>query len=339
MPATHALSEPFMQALSSESGVLHPILKALQLDDTLLLGLRNGYISIYYRGGELLTIEGLGDGPFRAFFNRDYDTTGILPARLQRHGSADVLERPLASAGDATALVDVFDELKGLMDRHAKIRQGHEREFQQLAARVNNRTRSSNASNYFITDIEHAEDSARFDMLGVYRHERKQRDRLVPVIFEMKYGESALGGPAGLVKHLSDVLELVADSARRAALCENVEAQFEQLSKLGLLQYNREKVEKKFNVAGDHVKIVFVLAEYSPRSSHLSKWFDELDRLMREYEPKIRLQGLAVDLRFATASLCGYAMHEATMLTTAQVRTLMHAWQPVTEAAEAAQPA
>ena len=48
------ITESFIQQF--ESGVLRPILDRLRHDDTLSLEIRNGYVSIYYRGGNLLRL-------------------------------------------------------------------------------------------------------------------------------------------------------------------------------------------------------------------------------------------------------------------------------------------
>lgn len=326
MSATHVLSDTFKTALLS--GVLNPVLAAVQTDDTLMMGFRGSYISLYYRGGEILAIDDSSTGRYKVSFNKKYDTELTLRSRLARHGSAEVLDHPIVTAEDAAAVVAVFGELKGLMDSHSKIRSGHEREFQQLMARVNNRTRSSNSSHYFITDIEHKKDDARFDMLGVrWRHdEHKHGDRLVPVLFEMKYGADAMDGKSGLEDHLRKALAYVSDDAKRAVLRANVASQFNQLSELGLLEYARSTSISGFSAVDNHVQIVFVLAEYPPHATRLTQIVDKLDDLMADYQVKFESLGLTVDLRFAGASLSGYAMHEATMLTTAQLRALLAVW-------------
>ena len=48
------IPEPFIQQF--ESGILQPILERLQHDDTLSLEIRNGYVNMYYRGGNLLRL-------------------------------------------------------------------------------------------------------------------------------------------------------------------------------------------------------------------------------------------------------------------------------------------
>lgn len=332
MEATHVLSADFMRDLESESGKLSPLLVAIRQDETLMLGLRNGYVSLYYRGGQLLRIRARDDGRYGIDFDRRYDPDGSLPARLQRHGDAGVLDTPIASAGDAQALVEVFGELKGLMDRHPKIRNGHEREFQQLVARENNRTRSAGNSHYFITDMEHASGDARFDMLGVrWRHdERKRGDCLVPVLFEMKYGDSALDGAAGMVKHLQDVLKNLRRPEFVSGLQKNVAMQFHQLSRLGLIRFNRSDSVTSFATVEDRVQVVFVLAGYNPRSTRLKAILDTFRAIVAD---PAHACNVTVDVRIFHASFCGYAMHEETMLTLEAARAQLDAWHPATHTA------
>ena len=326
MSATHALSDNFMGAL--QAGDLSPLLREIQEDDTLMLGLRGQYISVYYRGGQLLKIEPGSDG-YSVTFDRKYDAASVLPERLARHGCADVLECRLRSGEDTSRLVGVLCELKRLMDRHAKIQSGLEREFQQVAARVNSRTKSSNSSHYFITDIEHTHGKARYDMLGVrWRRNLEHRNRkcLVPVIFEVKYGLDALEGTSGVLEHLQKTLCHLQEEGFLAGLRANVISQFNQLSKLGLIEYERGSSTDDFEAVDRHVQIVLVLAEYVPHSKKLGQIVDECDALMTKSAETLASRQLHVELLFASASLCGYGMHERTMLTTTQVRELVHAW-------------
>ena len=53
------------------------------------------------------------------------------------------------------------------MDYHFSVKWKLEREFQQLVARENNRSAISNQTEYFITDIELADEQSRFDMLAL----------------------------------------------------------------------------------------------------------------------------------------------------------------------------
>ncbi|KRG56155.1 hypothetical protein [Stenotrophomonas nitritireducens] len=323
MPATHQLSSEFMHDL--KNGILSPLLQEVRDDDTLLMGLRGTYITVYYRGGQLLKVTRDSDG-YSLTFDSKYDTNSVLDGRLARHGCQDILKRRIRSIDDTAQVVSILSELKRLMDRHPQVKSGLEREFQQVTARINSRSKSSNSSHYFITDIEHKYDDARYDMLGVrWRRNLEHRDRkcLVPVLFEMKYGLDALAGTSGVIGHLKKTLDHLTNAAFLTGLRKNIEAQFSQLSQLDLIKYERGKSTEEFHTVVDHIQIVLVLAEYVPHSEKLMPILDECDKRIAEFNTP----GLQVDLRFASASLCGYAMHECTMLTTEQVRLLLDTWK------------
>lgn len=281
-------------------GCLHPILKALHADDTLMLGLRGDYVSVYYRGGELLKIRPGSSGDFRITANIDY-------GHPQDH-----LDRTVGTAAHADSVVATVPAMKWLMDCHSKIRSSHEREFQQLVVRENNRSRSAGSSDYFITDMEHASGKSRFDMLGARwgHRDRKHGDRLTPVIFEMKYGEQALTGGAGLEKHIKDLRGWLSELEFIAKLKANVGSQFNQLDELGLLDFNRSKSIKagEFKCGHDRPQVVLVFAAVNPRSRRLLQ-------ALRKAREQWRSDPIPdADLLVFRAGFCGYLMNEDSMM-------------------------
>ena len=58
--------------ISLKSGLLKPVLDRVKKDDTLMLGIRDGYFNIYYRGGNLLRITEK-QLSFDLFFDKKYD--------------------------------------------------------------------------------------------------------------------------------------------------------------------------------------------------------------------------------------------------------------------------
>jgi hypothetical protein len=47
------LSQPFMNDLLKPDGLLNPILERVKHDHTLMLSIRENYINIYYRSGNI----------------------------------------------------------------------------------------------------------------------------------------------------------------------------------------------------------------------------------------------------------------------------------------------
>ena len=139
-------------------------------------------------------------------------------------------------------LIDAIPNLKYAMDRFFSDNPRPEREFQQLVARENNFSTISNESEYFIVDIELAGalPNAKFDMLAVrwLSRERARSATLVPTLIEMKYGNNALQGDAGLIKHLKDAYNLRTNAATWQTLLNATEAHLRQLKDLGLIKFN-----------------------------------------------------------------------------------------------------
>ena len=121
------LSNEFMQDLLA--GFLNPLLVRVKEDDSLSLFIRNEYINIYYRGGNLLKLERKKGGRrYRVYFDPDYAQGEPLPG----------MPEELADPGQVADLIGVFPVLKQFIDRHRTAHPALEREFQQLVARENN---------------------------------------------------------------------------------------------------------------------------------------------------------------------------------------------------------
>jgi len=295
-------------------GKLSILLARIKEDDSLMLALRDGYINVYYRGGNLLRIEqkGLG-GKYIATFDTKYNKKNANPLPVQ-------FPYPVNDEADSRALVDAIPALKYAMDRYFSRHRNAEREFQQLVVRENNCSPISNETEYFIVDIEVAGalPNARFDMLAVrwLRDERKKQGALVPVLIEMKYGSKALEGNSGLNEHMEDAVSLRADKTSWDSLCEALEGQINQLDDLGLLVFNRSTAVKHLQIDTKATpELVFMLANYNPASTKLSKLLDALKASVADES--------GFDLLFFVSSFAGYGMHRACMLGLEDFKTLV----------------
>lgn len=306
------LSAQFMDALANPAGVLHPILARVKMDNTLMLAIRANYINIYYRGGNLLRVAEHNRGAYRAFFDQHYNRTG--------HASPD-LPVVIASVDDARKWVDAFPILKNFMDEYLYTYSKPEREAQQLVARENNYSSISNESEYFVSDIEFADSNlgARFDILAIrWRATQRTNGSSCRVaLFEMKYGDDALGGTAGLIKHLQDIDALIGEPARYAKLLLTMEGQFNQLDQLGLLNFTRSKrgTTVKLDV-NEKPEVVFILANHNPRST-------KLRTLLSLPEMDAYAESQRFDLRFYVARFAGYGLHAKCMLSLSEFRQLV----------------
>lgn len=308
-----ALSDAFMHdLLSSNDGVLHPILERVHQDHTLMLAIRDGYINVYYRGGSILKLSEQRKGSYSAFFDIKYNKS---------EPQCPALPSAVASKEAAETWVDAFQDLKRIMDRFFSKHPKPERELQQLVARENNYSTISNESEYFISDIEVADPllGARLDMVALrwLAAERKGGNNCKPAFIEMKYGDGALAGTAGLVKHLNDLDRLLGDDGRRNAMLDMMEKQFSQLDLLGLLKFNRSTsvtgVELNRSVKPE---VIFILANHNPRSSQLNSILS--DQEMDKFSDSPHF-----NLRFFVARYAGFGLHADCMVALPELRELL----------------
>jgi hypothetical protein len=320
-----SISEAFI--VQFESGILRPILDRLQHDDTLSLEIRNGYVNIYYRGGNLLRLTANSEAMrFTASFDWRYcgeetDYRCWLPA-----------ERPparIVGPDDAGAWVDAFSHLKQAMDirfvKHPKI----EREYQQAVVRDNNRHVSGDKSDYMIVDIEYAQSPAafperqhnfRFDMIGL-RWPADGGGRasgvVTPVVMEMKTGDAALAshptGPEGrglspgLAKHVRDIESFLAPDPGSAKsgpyqlMCAELRRTFETKQRLDLPSVPERMKGLKVAEMTPVPEVLFVIANHQPTSKAMR---NELQRLPERRHAHYKV---------ATVRWMGYALFAENM--------------------------
>lgn len=283
------LSNEFMAELKKNS--LNPLLKYVKNDNTLDLEIRENYINIYYRGGNLLKVS-----QKKSRYEFDFDEKYLnknLPAHLshviphfKKHADWDNYI-PLA---------------KQAMDFYFTNNKKEEREFQQLVVRENNNSSIANGTDYFIIDIEYDnQDNARFDLVAVEWPSdasfRKLSKNFKPklVVFEMKYGDGAMKGKAGINKHISDFNSFKANSIKYCDFKNEMLGILKQKRELGLIpclsETGNNNQVKEFS---DDIEMIFLLANHDPASKILN---DELSALS---DP---------DLKFITSSFMGYGLY------------------------------
>ncbi|NLI41765.1 MAG: hypothetical protein GX421_11435 [Caldisericales bacterium] len=294
------LSAKFMGDLVDSDGVLHPILTRVKKDHTLMLAIRENFINIYYRGGNILKIMEHNKGSYQASFDDRYNKSGLL-----------IPDSPseINNQNDSRSWIDSFPSRKNIMDEYFSTYGKAEREFQQLIARENNNSTISNESEYFVSDIEVAEPYARFDIMAIrwLAAQRKNGSNCKAALIEMKYGDSALTGSAGLLKHLKDMEKLITNKDGYSKLLETMESQFTQLDELGLLKFNKGTSNAKVKLNPDEIpEVIFVIANHNPRSP-------KLKTILRDPEIDKYAQSQLFDLKFYVASFAGYGLHAKCM--------------------------
>jgi hypothetical protein len=304
------LTRDFLDDL--KSGLLQPLLERVKQDHTLMLAIRDGYINIYYRGGNILKLMEQSKGFYRSSFNDQYNISGE---------ASSTLPFAITSPNEVKIWIDSFPYLKKIMDLYFSVHRKPEREFQQLVARENNDSTISNESEYFISDIEITDSDlgARIDMLAIrwLASQRKNGSNCKAAFIEVKYADGALGGDAGLLKHLRDMEAIILNRSRYNELLLTMETQFNQLDQLGLLNFNRGKSNAKVKLNTiDKPEAIFIMANHNPRST-------KLKTILSDPEIEAYEQSQDFNLRFFVSSFAGYGLHADCMRNLSEFRKLL----------------
>lgn len=272
-----------------EGGVLNPLLVAVQNDDTLDLELRGNTVNIYYRGGSLFRITekySKDSSSYEIFFDINYC----------KHGA-----KPLKAKPTCDDAVEELPHYKQAMDLWFHENPKYEREFQQLIVRENNsHGKISNATDYFITDIEYADGNSRFDMVAFKwlskGSERKNNTKPSLALIEVKYGDGALDGNAGIKKHLEDFKTFLGDKDKVKALCNDMSEVFKQKCQLGLVDHLKDH-QYDVKISPENPEVIFIFANHDPDSNRL-----------REILSKINLPN-KFSIKIAKSSNMGYGLY------------------------------
>jgi hypothetical protein len=293
--ARRGLSPEFMDSL--QSGLLAPLRERVKADSSLCLELRENYANVYYRGGNLMRVS-QADGGYAAFFDANY-FEGVAPPLPIPTGR---LREPADVAAWMAALPWLKQGMDLFLGRHPK----DEREIQQSLLRENNFGVCARSTDYYVCDIEYANTHGRFDVIAVRwpstPAERKRQDGRRLVLAEVKCGDGALDGGAGLHAHIADVNAHVADPDNVAGLKLEMVRVFNQKRALGLIDCERDLL----GFSDEPPLLLLVLANHDPDKSRLRE-------LLRLVPPSPY-----AELRVATGCLLGYGLYEPAVLTIEQ---------------------
>ncbi|BEH08894.1 hypothetical protein GSUET_05060 [Geobacter sulfurreducens subsp. ethanolicus] len=292
------LESEFMAALK-DGGILHPIVNRIQKDRTLDFQIRSNEVHIYYRGGKILGIK-----PSTNIYICEFDANYDRYKELQ----LPVFPKKVSSESDSKSIVEAFPQMKQAIDFYfASHKDGSEREFQQLIVRENNYSIVSNATDYFIVDIEYdsmANDKrARFDLLAIKWESdgshRKNPKKFLPklAICELKYYTQALSGKAGLMDHVKDVSAFIAKPGNVEQLKIDVLEMFRQKRELGLVDFGVGDNNNPVEHLDNSIELILMLANHDPESTKLKN----LEEIPDE-------NGLVV--KVAVANFLGYGLYK-----------------------------
>ena len=211
----------------------------------LCLAIRDGYINIYYKGGNLLRITQKKNG-YQFYFDAKYclnksnDSNYNLLNSLNPNVTEDYIEN--------------FEIMMSEMDSWFEKNNKLERKFQHELL-VNNPQ---------IIDIEYATPKAkttgvklnmRLDMLMV------EGDKLI--IVENKFGTGAIAGNAGVRKHYEDICYLLNTNDVYEEMIQSVEHIAKAKYELGLLQTPVGSIDQR------KTEILFLFADFNENSKTL----------------------------------------------------------------------
>jgi hypothetical protein len=291
------LSKRFREDL--KKGILAPFLELVRNDATLCLQIREDYINIYYRGGNILRIteKRYDKGEYLAWFDKKYISSN----------SIDYPKR-LIFKHDITSWISIIPVLKQEMCRWFAKHPKEEREFQQVIVYENNSLSIGSSTDYFIIDIEYDNhEGARFDMMAVRWDSdsisRKLQKGYKPglTFIEMKYADNALSGNAGILKHIEDLKRYIKDHGFKGIHNEmlSVFAQQRELELIPALRDNNKRITK----FSDDVEYLFILANHDPASQRLH---NTLNKVIETYGNK----DLGFNLRFCVGNFMGYSLYK-----------------------------
>jgi len=290
------LSSDFLSDFSKK-GLLSPFAERVISDKSLCLELRGTSINVYYRGGSLLRLKVVpGEPAYTASFDTNYfpqKTAAYLPVAR------------VCDSHDVDAWLKALPEMKQAMD----LKESAEREMQQLLVRDNNFGSIARSTDYYICDIEYANHDGRFDFVAVRwpstPADRKRRDGHRLVLGEVKYGDGALDGSAGLDKHVNSINNFLATPDNLKNLKDDMVKVFNQKRALGLIDCGRDLD----SFSHEPPILMLVLANHDPDKSRLRD-------ILRALPPSPH-----AELRVASACLFGYGLYDPAILTPAEAIT------------------
>ncbi len=167
--------------------------------------------------------------------------------------------------------------MKQYMDFYFSKYRKEEREYQQLVVRENNYSSIANGTDYFIIDIEYDNHAnARFDLVAVEWPSKSSHRKLSKdykpklVIIEMKYGDRALSGTAGMKKHYDDFVSFVSNESVLNDFKNEILNVFRQKRELGLIPcLSLSGNSNQITQFADAPELAFLIANHDPASTKL----------------------------------------------------------------------
>lgn len=262
------LNETFLKNL--ETGELSALLKCIKADTELDLQIRDNYVNIYYKGGNILKISPRSFYFDKMYFN-DYNTIKSSEAKkdkvllhqykekcknLKKH----IKSQPKEYFRQAKEIMDKWDIALKDVVRH------NEKKAQQQIAIAN-----KNDTDYVVLDLEYSVsrnsdffytgslDKAipRFDIIAIHNGQL--------VVIELKKGLGATGGLSGIKPHIDCFNNSIGKDTTHLFVKEMKEL-LEQKKRIGIL-------DKSLTIRDETPKFVFAFAEKDEKKNEFSRFY------------------------------------------------------------------
>ncbi|MEG1411702.1 MAG: hypothetical protein RSD36_17850 [Terrisporobacter sp.] len=311
MTKQRGLSDKFIKDL--KCGILKPILDVVKIDDSLCLEIRDNYINIYYRGGSLYKIEPINDR-YKFTFNVNYLKTKKNKSNTNK---LDCMKNQINSKIEDFSkkvryeeLINLTYELKREMDLWFYENHKNERECQQIVLRENNNSSISQYTDYYIVDIEYADNmnSSRFDLIAV-KYDTSSPDMEKPydlnlVIIEMKYGDKSLCGSSGILEHFKQIESFINMENRLNSLYDEVEIILNQKIELDLIRGIKKTLKFNRSIKPEYI---ILIVNHNPKSTILKRELKNAMNIATDIKKDI-------DIKVATVSNLGYSLYSDNMI-------------------------
>lgn len=225
------INERFISDLTV--GSLSCFMNRILTCNRLCLEIRDSYINIYYRGGNVLRIR-QRKNDYRFEFDEKYCLNEKSRTQVKVFHS-------LSDYQDNFGLL--LFEMDNWFCKHPK----KEREIQHNLIKCN-------TDDFCVIDIEYAGKDFRFDMIAV--HDGKL------IIVENKNGETAMGGKSGVAKHYKTMCDVIDSDILREDLLNSMRNIVANKKSLGL---------PAVEITSDEIDILFLVFNPNAKSKMLDK--------------------------------------------------------------------
>ena len=244
-----------MEDALGPGGMLNPVLRKVtgDADQKLRLEIRDRRFNLYYRGGNLMLVDGRGKSSLSLHFDKKYfNHTTILPPDLPKE----------CTAVNVIRWLEAFPDLTAGMDRWWTHHPQGERDHCQKIATQNSGMLGRPAGDYLVLDLEYEYAKCRFDMIAakrrITRNDPDGWEEPDLVFVEVKSAPGACAGVSGLEAHARDYRKIITsgDGQPITRIKEEYQDLIAQKMRLGLL--GKDLGFKRFSSAVPELLFILV---------------------------------------------------------------------------------